>query len=488
MSAPERRATAFGATVAVLVATLAGLGVGAAAGATAATVASLVGGVVAALGVRASQAASNDRRAAGSVGIVAGALAFAGVAALGESAVALLVGLAVGAAAVNATVSLDADVARPVGRTVGRSASVLVAGTVVAFGLSTGAFALIGRSAARNVAAVVTAHDLARLIALQVELLVALELLHWAVPVLDDWLPERRELRAATLARLEYRIEDLPRGYWLFLGLQVVLALTAWGPPWFDRFLGSLSVLGAGVRLALRSGVLHGAIGVLLALSAAVLLGRGLQRLFVAWAGRDPPRALAHAGGGVAVFLAAAIAGAAPLGDVVTGTLGPEWSELAAAVGVTSLLTGAVAVTLFAVAVGQAMVGRLVRPWAASDAASGFAVAAAALVVAALLAAHGGASALAVFAGVGGGLAVLDVGSNAVALGTQIGPAAETRAGEATHVVGSLLVAAGGVAVATLTGFVMGSVSVSVPAWRARLAVALLLVSVLCFAVLLGRG
>jgi len=487
MSVPERRATAFSATVAVLVAAVAGLGLGAAVGATATTVAGLTGAVVAALGVRASQAESNDRRAVGSVGVVAGALAFAGVAAVGESAVALLVGVAVGGAAINAAVSLDAGVARPVGRTVGRSASVLVAGSALAFGLATGAFALIGRGVAQDVAAVVTAHDLARLIALQVELLVAVELLHWAVPVLDDWLPERRDLRAATLGRLDYRIEDVPRGYWLFLGLQIVLALTAWGPRWFDRFLGSLSVLGAGVRLVLRSGALHGALGALIVLAAAVLVGRGLQRLFVVWAGRDPPRALAHAAGGVVALAAAAVVGVSPLADVVAGAAGPEWNDLVAAVGVTSMLTGGVAVTLFAVAVGQAILSRLVRPWIASDAASGFAVAAAALVAAALLASYRGASALAAFAGVAGALVVLDIGSNAVALGTQIGSDAETRASEATHAAGSLLVASGGVAIATLTGFVMGSVSISVPAWRARLAVALLLVSVLCFAVLLGR-
>jgi hypothetical protein len=358
---------------------------------------------------------------------------------------------------------------------------------VLAFGLATGAFGLIGRGVAQDVAAVVAAHDLARLIALQVELLVALELLHWAVPVLDDWLPERRDLRAATLGRLDYRIEDVPRGYWLFLGLQIVLALTAWGPRWFDRFLGSLSVLGSGVRLALRSGVLHGAFGALMALASAVLLGRGLQRLFVAWAGHDPPRALAHAAGGIVALIAAAVVGASPFAGAVAEAAGPEWGELAAAVGITSVLTGGVAVTLFAVAVGQATVNRLVRPWIASDAASGFAIAAAALVAAALLASHGGASALAVFAGVAGALVVLDIGSNAVALGAQIGPDAETRAGEATHAAGSLLVGAAGVAIATLTGFVMGSVSISVPAWRARLAVTLLLVSVLCFAVLLGR-
>ncbi|WP_134671443.1 hypothetical protein [Halorussus marinus] len=487
MSAPARRATAFSATVAVLVAALAGLGVGAAAGARWATVASLLGAGIAALGVRASQARSNDRRAAGSAGIVAGALVVAGVAAVGESAVALLAGLAVGAAAVNATVSLDADVARPVGRTVARSASVLVAGSMLAAGLSTGAFGAFGRILAGHVWALTTAHDLARLLAFQVELLVGLGLLHWAVPVLDDWLPDRREHRAATLGRLEYRIADLPRGYWLFLGLQFALALTAWGPRWFDRFLESLSTLGAGVRLVLRSGVLHGAAGVLVALSAAVLVGRGLQRLFVAWAGRDPPRALSHAAGGVGALVGAAIVGASPLADVVAAAAGPAWSEPIAAVGVTPILTGGVAVTLFAVAVGQAVIGRLVRPWIESDAAAGFAAAAAALVVAALLAAHGGASALAVFTAVAGALAVLDVGSNAVALGTQIGPVAETRAGEATHAVGSLLVGAAGVAVATLTGFVMGSVSISVPAWRARLAVALLLVSVLCFAIRLGR-
>lgn len=486
-SAPERQATAFSGTVAVLVAALAGLALGADGGAAAAVVGSLVGAVAVALGVRALQAEANARKAVGSVGVVAGTLAFAGVAALGGGVVPLFVGIAVAAAAINATVSLDSDVDRPVGHAVWRSATVLAVGTVVATGAYVGAFGAIAGGAFAGLSAVVAVHDLARLVALQVGLLAVVELLHWAVPILDQWLPEERDLRAAVFERFDYRIEDVPRAYWAFFGLQVVLALTSWGPRWFDAFLGSLSLFGDAIALLLRSGVLHGPLAAILAILAAILVGRAAQLVVVAWAGTDPPGALSHAAGGIAIFVAAALLAASPLAGALAAVAGSDVADLFGAVGATAALTGTVAAALFGVAVARAVLGNAVRPWVATDAANGFAVASAALVVAALVASHDGASALAVFAAIGAALVVLDLGTNAVELGTQVGRLAETRAGEATHAVGSLLVAAGGVALATLTAFVMGSASFSVPTWRARLAVALALVAVLCFAVLLGR-
>ncbi|WP_132058810.1 DUF7519 family protein [Halorussus amylolyticus] len=487
MSAPERRATPFGGTLAVLVAALAGLALGIADGATAATAASVGGGVVAALGVRAFQSEANARRAVGSVGVVTGALAFAGVAGFEAGLVAVLAGVAVAAAAVNAAAAVDSDLVDPLGSTVWRSASVLVVGGGLALGVSVGAFAAFGRVAIGGLVSAATQNDLVRLVVLQIEILLVFELVYWVVPILDDWLPEDRDLRAKTLDRFGYRIEDVSRGYWLFFVFQLVLALTAWGPRWFDAFLGSLSVFGTAIRFALRSGVLHGLFAGILAALVAVLVGRGVQMACVVWAGRDPPRALAHATGGLVMLAVAAVVAVSPLADALGAAAGPSWALAFESLGATATISGTVAVALLAVAAGGTVVGHAVQPWVADSAATGFAVASSALVVAALVASDGGASALAVFVGVAGALVVLDVGTNGVELGTQIGRVAETRAGEATHAVGSLLVAAGGVALALLTAFVMGSATISVPAWRARLAVVLSLVAVLCFVVLLGR-
>ncbi|WP_435181584.1 DUF7519 family protein [Halorussus sp. AFM4] len=486
---PERRATPFSGTVAVLVAVLAGLALGAADGSLPAVVGSLAGAVVVALGVRAVQSETNARRAVGSVGIVAGVSALAGVALLGGGAVALLAGAAVAAAAVNATVAFDERVERPAGRALWRSATVLSIGAVTAVLLHSGALAALVRVGTAGVVDAATSSLLAMLVVLQLEVLAVVELLHWAVPVLDRWLPEGRDLRAATLDRFDVRIEDLPRAYWAALGLQVLLALTSWGPGWFAGFLETMSVFGRVVGLVLATGALHVPLAVLLAGLVGVLAARGLQALFVGWAGTDPPRAVAYAAGGVATLVAVGLLAVAlpDRAGGLAGTVGADWSETVASLGLTATVAGSVGAVLFVVAVARRLVAVLVAPWVARDSASGFAVAAAALVVAALAVAETGGSALAVFGGVAGALAVHALGTNAVDLGAQVGSEAETRAGEAAHAVGTLLVGAGGIALAGATAVVMGLVSPSPAAWRARLAVALLLVAVLCFAVLFER-
>jgi hypothetical protein len=485
-AAPERRATAFSGTVAVLVATLAGLALGVANGTTWSVAGSIGGGAVAALGARAVQSEANARRAVGSVGLIAGVTVFALLAALGGGAVALLVGAGVATAATNALVSFDEQVERPSFRAVWRSATVLSVGAVLAVCLYADVFAKTFGVVGGNLLTAAESSALALLVVLQLELLAVAEVVHWAVPVLDDWLPENRDLRGAALDRFDRRLWEVPRAYWAVLGLQTLLALSTWGPAWFRGFLDSLSVLGDALELLLFSGVLHLPLTALLGGSVCVLLARVLQLLFVEWAGSDPPRSVADAAGGIVALGVAALLALAPAG-VLGGVAGPGLADTVAAVGFTATLAGGIAITLFAVAFAQGGLTVAVAPWVGTDSASGFALAGGSLMAAALVVADGGGSALAVFAGVAAALAVHDIGSNAVELGTQMGGDAETRAGEAAHAVGGLLVGTGGVALATLTAFAMGSLSFSPPAWRARLALALLLVAVLCFAVLFER-
>jgi hypothetical protein len=484
---PERGATSFGGTVAIVVTALAGIALGVADGGLWPTLGALAGAVVAALGVRALQSETNARRAVGSVGIVAGASAFAGAAVVGGEPVAQLVGIAVVAAAVNATVSFDARVERPAVRSVWRSATALSVGAVLAVGLYTGAFASLGTVLGTVAVEAVSANALTSLIGLQVEIFVFAELLRVAVPILDRWLPEDRDLRAATVERFDFRAEDAPRAYWVAFVLQVALALSSWGPRWFAFFLDALSVLGDVIELLLFSGVFHLPLAVAIFGLVGVLLARGVQALFVGWAGSDPPRAMAHAAGGIVTLAMAALVEASPAGDALATVAGSEVASMVGGIGLTATIAGAMAVTLFAIAFARRVLAAAVAPWVVSESASGFTVAGGALFAAALVVAEGGGSALAALAGVAGALVVHDLGSNAVDLGVQIGREAETRTGEAAHAVGSLLVGAGGVALAGLIAFLMGRVEFSVPAWRARLAVALLLVAVLCFAVLFER-
>ncbi|NEU58203.1 hypothetical protein [Halorussus sp. MSC15.2] len=486
---PEIRATPFSGTLAVLVAVLAGLALGAADGSLRSVLGTAAGAIVASLGVRAAQSETNARRAVGSVCIVAGAAGFAGVALLGGGAVAPLVGAAVAAVTVNATISFDERVERPAVRAVWRSATVLAVGAVLGVLLYTGVFVALFR-VGTDAVPVVASSALALLVVLQIELLLVVELVHVAVPVLDRWLPESRDLRAATVERFGFRAEDLPRAYWAVFALQVILALSSWGPRWFGAFLDSLSVFGDAVALLLFSGVLHVPLAALIGFLVSVLLARGLQAVFVAWAGSDPPQSVAHAAGGIVTLVAPALLAVAfpQTVDALAGLAGPDWAETVEAVGLTATVAGTMSATLFVVAAARRVLATAVAPWAITDSASGFAVSGGALFVASLVVADGGGSALAVFAGVAAALLVHDLGTHAVELGAQVGSEAETRAGEATHAVGSLLVGTGGVAFAGLTAFVMGSVPLTPPAWRARLAVALLLVAVLCFAVLFERG
>ncbi|WP_135825239.1 DUF7519 family protein [Halorussus ruber] len=485
-ASPERGATSFGGTVAVLVTAAVGLALGVASGSLWPTLGGLAGAVIAALGIRAIQFETNARRAVGSVALVSGAAAFAGVALAGDP-VALLVGTAVVAAAVNAVVSFDATVERPAVSSVWRSATVLTLGAVLAVGLHLGMVGAFGQLLGVGVSGFSSTSALALLVVLQVQLFVFAELLHLVVPILDRWLPDERDVRAATVERFDFRAEDAPRAYWVAFVLQTGLALSSWGPRWFAAFLDLLSVLGRAIELVLTTGVLHLPLSVAILGLFGVLLARGVQALFVSWAGSDPPRAMAHAAGGFVTLGVAVLLALSPAGDALLAAAGPGWTATIHDVGLTAALAGAVATALFAVAAARRGLAVLVAPWVATESATGFAVAGGALFAAALVVAEGGGSALAALAGVAGALVVHDLGSNAVDLGVQVGREAETRTGEAAHAVGSLLVGAGAVALAGATAFVMGAVEFSVAAWRARLAVALLLVAVLCFVVLFER-
>ncbi|WP_276302138.1 DUF7519 family protein [Halorussus lipolyticus] len=484
---PERGATSFGGTVALVVTALVGIALGVAEGALWPTLGGLAGAVISALGVRAMQSEANARRAVGSVGVVVGASIFAGVAVVGGEAVALLVGISAAGAGINAIVSFDARVEQPAVEAVWRSATLLTVGAVVAVAVHLGMVGAMGRLAGAGVSGLLSASALALLVVLQVEIFVLAELMRLAVPILDRWLPENRDVRGATLARFDFRFEDAPRAYWAAFAAQVALALSSWGPRWFAVFLDLLSVLGRTVELLLTTGVLHVPLSVGILGLLGVLLARGLQALFVSWAGSDPPRAVALSAGGLVTLGVALVLGVWAGSETVVSSAGSGVANTVGNVGLAGVVAGAVATALFTVAAVRRALATVVAPWVATESATGFAIAGVALFVASLVVAEAGGSALAALAGVAGALVVHDLGTNAVGLGVQIGREAETRTGESAHAVGSLLVGAGGVALAGATAFVMGRVEFSVPAWRARLAVALLLVAVLCFAVLFER-
>ncbi len=486
----DHGATRFGGRLATLVAACTALGLGWTTGNLPGVAAGLIGAVCIALGANGLQSDANERRAAGSFGIVAGAVALSACTQFGSPPLfVLLLSLGVTAVAVNATSPLSSTLGYPLYLMFRRSIAVLFVGLVLAGGIYAGVFRTLGWLSGSIVVSVVASSDLARLIGLQIGCLVVVELLHFVVPILDKWLPEEKVLRRQVLEPFGFRLETVPVAYWTFLGMQVIVAFSAWGPPFFDSLLTSLSLFGDVIRTVLRSGVLHVPIALLFLFELTVLLARGIQHAALEWMGGEPPQTLAFATGGIVVVAVAAVLGVASslvpwFGSAVASA---EPGQLVEQFGPASTLIGAIGSVLIGLVLVQIAVVLFVRPWVALDSASGFAFGGAALFLGALAAAELGATPVVVFCGVAAALVVRDVGDHAAEINLQIGRGAETRRGEIAHATGVLLVGGIGVGLAVAALSFVGPISLPTSVWRGYLALALLLVSVVSFALLLGN-
>jgi hypothetical protein len=355
-----------------------------------------------------------------------------------------------------------------------RSLAVLAVGTILAASIHATVFRTFGGVGSAILVGTVTSSTLAMLISLQIGCLVAVELLYWVVPILDDWLPATANLRHRILEPFGFRLETVPTAYWVFLAMQVIVAFSEWGPRWFDGLLTVLSVLGNVVRLVVGSGVLQAIVGAVILFELVVLAARGAQHVLIAWVGDEPPHTLAFATGGIAAVVLASIVATV---SALIPTLGAKFASveswgLVEQLGPATVITGGVTGVLLLLVLVQVAAVLTVRPWVALDSASGFAFGGAALFLGALVAAGLGASPVVVFCAVGAALVVRDVGDHAAEVGLQIGRTAETRRGEIAHATGGL-------------SFV-GPVSLPTSSWRAYLALSLLLVAVVSFTVLLA--
>lgn len=510
---PSGAPTRFGAGVALAVVVagtlLAAAGVGdPLAGLLAAVGGGLVGG-----GAVAAGRDRNRARAAGSLALVAGLLVGVGALALADApGVVAAGGVAVAAVGLAGAREPDADPALAAFGSVTRALAVTLAVGVGVALVHNRAFRTAADALAARVGALLARSDLVRFVALQAEAVLAAALLALALPVLDEWTSGDGSPGGRDRDRPVLGSREVPRASLALLAAQAGLAATAWGTALFDRFLASLGSLGAVVSLVLRSGAIHLALAGVCGVLAAVLAVDWLRDRTREALDVVRPSDVALAAGGLVPVAGLAVVALPPVGDAVAGALAaPDTAPLAATFGAGGALLLGAAAALFAGLVGWIaaseggglVVGLLVKLAGASAgddagrtgpnddpgprvAARGVALGAAALVLAGVLAATAGASALVVFAVVAAGLVVHDVGRHAAVLGALVGRDADTAGPESVHAVGSLLVAAVGVAAAAGAAFVVGPVP-TVDASRALAALVASLVALLAFAYALAE-
>ncbi|WP_135362675.1 hypothetical protein [Halosimplex halophilum] len=440
----------------------------------------LVGALLLGWGVGALDPSRTRRLAAGSVAVVVGTGALAAgvglVVARGRAGHAVVLA-GVAAVAVAALAGLDGETFDRLTRTVSESGFVALVG----LGLAVGWFLLVGTGFAPAAVLLAfegaTATPVAAAVWLQVVGVAAGLAADRAARALDSLVPGRSGPESDLAAAFRLTLADVPRWYVATLVVVLLLGSTALVRDAVASALAARPLVGRVVDAVLLTGVAHATLGVVLALSLCVAAAPALHRAVVFWTGYSPGDTVGYAAGGlvaVAVtYLASVAAGLALDRSVGTGTVpGPVVVAVSALV---ATLCALVAVLAFVRGLGLAT-ATLVRR------AEGFAVGAALLVVGTALLADA-LPTLVVVAGAAGALAVWDLGVHAVGFERDlrgVRPPTRTELVHATATGGVLAVA---VAVALVVGYF--AVPVRVPDERATVALALVMVSLVSFAVAL---
>lgn len=487
-----RAVTSFSGRLAVAVAALAALAVGFEVGTWIAAV-GVAGALAFGWGAGALDTDRNSRRALGSVAtVVGGMLVLAGVVAgardVGAAIVVATALVGLTAVAVDATVGLGDDSLSPVLSSLGSSIATAIAGVALASVFHVAALLDVAVVIVGGLAAVSLATALGAFISLQLLALVVGVLMHRSRRTIDGWFPgdvpvetwEEFEPLATTVA-------EVPRSYWTALGAQVLLLFVPGVVGLVDRLLATTWLFGDAVQLLLQSGLLHGALFLVLLLELGVLLAEFVRSAAISTLSPNPPRSLSYAAGGIALVVAVPLfVGALGAYATVTGTqpdvlfFGPTWGSAAALLSVAVVALGVV----FALEVtGVALAERSVVP----DRAAGFATGAALLFLAAVLAAPLDAAPLVTFGGVAAALVVWDLGETAVDLGSHLGTETATRRAEVVHATGSVGVAVAGVVLAILGVYVVDPGIFPAAGGRAVAALALALVALVAFVTAIDR-
>lgn len=479
------RVTPFGGYLALAVAVVAGLALGVGVGAPIPVTVGVVGALVL---VWAAGRAEGERlvdHAGAGVGVVVATLTLVGAVGLAVrgSGLAFLVFVSAAVFLVGADglTAYFESFGHDVGSAAVDSAEVLVA----ALGLTVPVLVAVWAAELYLAVRAVTTWTLA--ISLQVQALAAVVLVDAAAGVVTGWLRGtggrngsraadgtapaggnlRAKLGAASSSIRGIRVVPV-------LGLLMVQFLLAVGRPRsIDQVLAAVPEVGPAVVTVLQRQWLHRPLDALLAVALLVLAAEGARRLFVRWAEPDPPRTLGRAAGGVGAYLLVAAASAGPVtGPALTAGV-PAFGPVPP-VGVAAGLFAATLVVLFVALAGVETVATL---GPVPDLSPGFALGAAALFLAAVGAGLAGAVPPLVFAAAAAAFFVWDIGATGARLGATLGVGADTQRGEFVLAATTALVGVGGAALASVALYVLGPLSVSVPTWRAYLAMLLALVA-----------
>jgi hypothetical protein len=485
-----RAVAGFSGRLAVAVAALATLAAGVGVG-NAGIVAGVAGALAFGWGAGALDTDSNGRRALGSVATtVGGLLVLVGMATAGADVAAFVVSalalLGLSAVAVDATAGLGDETLAPLLASLGSSIATVIGGVAlaslfhVAFGVGLAGLLLVG------LAGVSLATPLGAFVVLQVQAVLVAVLMRRARSVVEGWFPGGVPVEAwEEFEPLAMSLREVPRAYWVALGLQVVL-LFAGANAVVEWLLASTWLFGAVVDGVLRSGLVHGALLLVMALEATVLLAEFVRSAANSALAPNPPKSLSYATGGIALSVVVPVlVGVAALASGLLGLgidpliLGGTWGSAAALLSLSVVALGVVfAVEVTAVAIAE----RSLLP----ERVPGFAMGATLLFLAAVGAAPAGAPPVVTFAGVAAALVAWDLGETSVDLGTHLG-AADTRRAEVVHATGTVAVGVAGVVLAALSVHLLGPLRVPGAAGRAVAALGLSIVALLAFVLALDR-
>ncbi|EMA29225.1 DUF7519 family protein [Haloarcula japonica] len=470
-SRPAASSAALAGTVAVLVSLVLGLAVGD----PRPVLTGFVGGLCIAAGLWALRSDAHTRIAGGSVAIILGAGVFCGTALLATDYWSLVVALGFPLAATLVVIDASSGLVPPTDATdeltamLDESFVVLVVGICVTIVCAVAAAVRLPWILVRVVAGF-SVHPLVGFVTLQVGVLLALLLLDKTTKTLESWIPEPTATTDRALGRLDLLGTswwDIDRYVKAAMGLQVFVAFVPTAQGLFDRFLGTLPVLGPALRVTL-GGPLHLVLAAGLLALLAILIIERLRQWLLQWLGDDPGRSLARQAGSIVVPVGLLLGALVLTAAGVTRRVAPTYSGAGHYGSATVLLLG----VLISVVVLRGLVtvlSELVGAELLSRRVAGFAAGSGLLFVMTLLGAERGLVPILVLVGSAAALLVWDAGAHASSIGQQLGRNAETTDSEFVHVTGTAVVLVGAILLVLLVRYVL--IPVVVPTTAAGLSV-----------------
>jgi len=256
----------------------------------------------------------------------------------------------------------------------------------------------------------------------------------------------------------------------------VQLGFVVFAGPFIERAVLATGPVGHTVVAVFTSGVLHLPLLVVVVLSALVVGGAFVHEILTTRAWIDPP-ALATDAAGSLVAVVVIGTGSLVVPRALTEAVFPPTTEqlgLFYGPGAVILLVTAVIALCLPIALSVATYVAALTGLS-SDRSAGFFVGAALVLTGSIVAAEAGLPALVVFVGVGAAVLVWEFGEQASYLGVVVGNDGVSDGVETVHATAAIGVAAAGVAIASVVGYVIGPLAVG--SERATLAIALSLVA-----------